>query len=451
MQIRTRLTLQFFLIAATIFLLALVLIYAQFKISNENEYMRQLESKARMTADMVLRHEEDLKILPENRSENTFNLPAFENTTIFNEKFERVFSLNPNDNATLKFSKKDLEKGNEFKYSGDGNQIFGFSTKSISGKKYYVVSEGKYDDANLKKLLNILIISFLLVNLVVVSGGWFFAGEAIRPVAKIVDEVDKINTTDLSRRLKSDNQHDELSHLVDTFNRLLDRIEQAFQMQRSFISNVSHELKNPLAAMDAQLQFVRQKDRPAVEYRSVLDSLHDDVRAITETAEKLLQLAKVNSEPANIHFSKIRLDEVMLQARDSLLKMHPNYSVVFDFVKMPTEEENLQFLGNELLLRSALMNLFDNGCKFSPDKKVAVRILFQDNGNHQVEIQDKGPGIPADEIGRIFEPFFRSPQHAHVKGSGIGLSLVESIFKLHKVQMEVNSGEKQGTTFRLIF
>jgi signal transduction histidine kinase len=222
-------------------------------------------------------------------------------------------------------------------------------------------------------------------------------------------------------------------------------------MQRGFISNVSHELKNPLASMDAQLQLSLRKELGALEYQSILQSLHDDVRELTDTAEKLLQLAKVHSEAGSVVFSPLRLDEVMLQARDSLLKMHPQYSIVFKIQSMPEQEDELLVAGNELLLKTALMNLFDNGCKFSLDHKVWVEIRFGHSGYHEVEITDKGPGIPEAELQRIFEPFFRGAGNSQVKGSGIGLSLVQSILQLHQVHMEVRSVVHSGSVFTLRF
>ena len=129
--------------------------------------------------------------------------------------------------------------------------------------------------------------------------------------------------------------------MVTTFNSLLDRIEHAFQMQRGFISNVSHELKNPIATMDAQLQLARNKTRSVEEYDRVLTSLHEDVKEITDTADKLLQLAKIHSGSTHIEFSNVRLDELIYQSRDTLLKTHPTYNITIDIRKLPENEEDL--------------------------------------------------------------------------------------------------------------
>ena len=111
----------------------------------------------------------------------------------------------------------------------------------------------------------------------------------------------------------------------------------------------------------------------------------------------------------------------------------------------------LFFNGNEQLLRTALINLMDNGCKFSPDKKVKASLSFSSEGAIIIEFTDNGPGIPQEELPMIFNAFYRSPRTSIIKGSGIGLSLVQSILKLHHIELNVNSRSGHGTTFILIF
>jgi signal transduction histidine kinase len=449
MKIRTRLTLQFIFITACIFTLALLFIFRQFQQYTENEFFSHLESKARMTAEMVLRHESDIKPLEKAASDGQTKLPSIGNTSIYNDRFQCVFTLNTSADAISETHLKQIEPNNSYRFTQDNFQAVGIPFVSASGKKYFVVSEDVPDYSKLFTLRTILLLSFLLALVAVAAGGWFYAGQALRPVSHIVNEVDGMLPTDLSRRLKKDNNHDELSHLVTTFNHLLDRIEHAFQMQKGFISNVSHELKNPIATMDAQLQLARNKTRSVEEYDRVLASLHEDVKEITDTADKLLQLAKIHSDTAHIEFSTVRLDELIYQSRDTLLKTHPTYHINIDIRQLPENEEDLCIYGNEILLKSALINLFDNSCKFSEDHKAHVVVDF--NSKNQLEIRDKGQGISAEDLPFIFEPFFRGMQNGHKKGSGIGLSLVQSILQLHHIGIEIQSSLEHGTTFFLSF
>ena len=449
MNIRARLTLQFILLTAGIFLTALVFIDRQFGLHVENEFFSLLESKARMTGEMVLNNDADLKpiALPTVKSE----LRSTGNTSIFDENLHCVFSINPSAGFLDEKSLEELHDMGTCRMKRNDFFVFGVTLVNNSGRSFLVVSEEKPDFSKLSELRNILLLTFFLILAAVATGGWFYAGQALRPVSRIVDAVDEILPADLSRRLQADNQHDEISHLVGTFNRLLDRIEHAFQMQRSFISNVSHELKNPLAAMDAQLQLARSKTRSPEEYSAVITSLHDDVQELSDTTSKLLQLAKVNSDAQGIQFSEVRLDELIYQARAALLKTRPDATVRIEITDLPENEDQLCIEGNEPLLRTALLNLFDNGCKFSSDNRVEVSIGFNREGLPEIGIHNEGEAIPAGELPRIFEPFFRSSKHISLKGSGIGLSLVQTILRLHGVVLGVESTAEKGTTFLMKF
>jgi signal transduction histidine kinase len=452
MQIRTKLTLQFIVLVAGILLLSLCIIYYKFQQMTEDEFYNGLRSKALMTAEMVLHDDALVKPLSENSEGEGSMLPFRENVVIYNADLQRVFALNRAAPPLPEKTLSGLKSASETRFQQGELLALGLRYVSKSGREYVIVAESVFNSEELSNLRNILIVTFFICIGIVAAGGWFYAGQALSPVACIVNQVDKILPSDLSARLDAPNHHDEISRLVITFNRLLDRIQFAFRMQKSFISNVSHELKNPLSVIISQLEISldRQKRSPE-EYRETLGSVLEDSRELNDVTEKLLQLARVHSEDSNITFERVRLDEIMLQTRASLLKHHPDYHIAFDIEGMPDNEEQLCVLGNEPLLRSAFQNLMDNGCKFSPDKKVEVKIHFDAAGRHRVEIADRGPGIPPKDLQLIFQPFYRSSQSIHVRGSGIGLSLVDSIMRLHRVVLDVTSAQGKGTTFKLDF
>lgn len=453
MQIRSKLTLQFIILVAGILLLSLCFIYFKFRQFTEDEFYNNLRSKGLMTAEMVLHEEDKLKVKPLPAADQTSieSLPFRENVTIYNAEFEMVFAFNPDAPPLPENKLRQLKSSAETCFQHDNLHAIGLRHKSHSGREYIIVAESVFNPEELGSLRNILIISFFMGIGIVAAGGWFYAGQAMAPVSRIINQVDRIRPTDLSARLDVANNHDEISRLVITFNRLLDRIQFAFRMQKSFISNVSHELKNPLSVILSQLEVALDKKRGAAEYHATLTSVLEDTRELSEVTEKMLQLARVHSDDSNITFEQVRLDEIMLQTRATLLKMHPDYHISFDIDGIPESEDQLCVHGNESLLRSAFQNLMDNGCKFSPDKKVEVRIGFDPEGKHYVEITDRGPGIPSKDLQLIFQPFYRSSQNIHVRGSGIGLSLVESILKLHHVVLDVASAQGKGTTFKLSF
>jgi signal transduction histidine kinase len=251
--------------------------------------------------------------------------------------------------------------------------------------------------------------------------------------------------------LSTPKNKDEIGRLVMTFNNLLDRIHHAFELQKNFISNVSHELKNPISAIVSQIQVVLEnKNRSTEEYQQTLQSVLNDTHELAETTDNLLQLARLRTEEHQIpKFESVRLDDIILLSREKLLRNHTEYRIMFDIEGLPDSENDLCVMGNDMLLRSAFVNLMDNCCKYSPDKSAYVKVIIIENKQKYVEIGDHGEGIAADDIPLLFQPFYRNPKHKHIKGTGIGLSLVDSICKLHNITLQVISKKGEGTTFRL--
>ncbi|HAD14279.1 MAG TPA: hypothetical protein DCF33_17805, partial [Saprospirales bacterium] len=249
MQIRTKLTLQFIVLVASMLVASLCFIYIEFRDMTEDEFYESLRSKALMTAEMVLHDEEKLQPLQEQSTAQDVgvSLPFRENVVIYNADLQRVFAFN---RTKVPFSLKrlsTLKASGETRFVDENLHALSISHKSHTGNEYLIIAESVFNSEELGHLRNILMVTFFLCIGLVAAGGWFYAGQAMAPVASIVNQVDAIRPTDLSARVQGQNNRDELSRLVFTFNRLLDRIQFAFRMQKSFISNVSHELKNPLS------------------------------------------------------------------------------------------------------------------------------------------------------------------------------------------------------------
>jgi signal transduction histidine kinase len=452
MQIRTRLTLLFALITAGILAGVLFAVYVLFEKNAEDTFYASLESKVEMTAQTALRDPATFRpsahlwYAPD---EDT--LPYRDNISIYNDAYERVFSLHPEAPPVSVKELEDIYRRRSTRFEHYNLLAIGKMSEGPTGHAYAVVAEGYCDPGQLIQLRNILLIAFFAGLLLVAIGGWYYAGQALAPMSDIVEEVEHIQPADLSRRVENTGSRDEIGRLAETFNRLLDRVEEAFRMQRMFISNVSHELRNPLTAIRAQLEVALQREREPEAYRHALKSVFDDIQGLTEMEEELLQLAQIHNAPSAIPFAALRLDELLWQSRQQLQKRHPDCRAQVEFSDMPELEDRLLIRGNEPLLSTALLNLMNNACKYSPDGQVLLRASFRDNGAHVVEVCDNGPGIPPEEQRLIFEPFYRSARHIGIKGTGIGLSLVQSILTLHQIRLSVESPPGGGAIFRLEF
>ncbi len=454
MQIRYRLTLQFILIAAGILVAAFLYVYFQFDRNLHDEYYKNLKSKALLIAEMVAgtkTDEQEFRIQSPSLLSGVEAVDYPENISIYSLQGKRLYTLNPTPEDIPKPAFQEVKGTGECRFSNGKFSAIGLLYQNRVGERYVLIAESVFNQGHIQKLARILFLVFLLSIALVAIGGWFFARQALSPVSAIMNQVDAVLPNDMSHRLKTPNQGDELSRLVITFNKLLDRLQQAFKNQKMFLSNISHELKNPLNVIMSQVEVTLDKERTTGEYQHTLRSILSDVKELNEVAEKLMQLAHINADDATIQFHPVRVDELIWQSKESLLKNHPDYTVNFDVNNLPEEEGYLFVSGNEQLLRTAIMNLMDNGCKFSPDKMVKVKLSFDETEQCTVEIADHGPGIPGNELSLVFDPFYRSPKTAKVKGSGIGLSLVSSILKLHHIDIRVQSQPGEGTNFILTF
>lgn len=450
MQIRTRLTLQFILIVVIILQLSLFFIYFKFKDHVEDQFYNDLKSKAYMTAEMLV-NIQNVEPTEQTASDKTeYYLESKENFLIFNHENKKIYEFNKlKENEIPVQTLEQVKNSGEYRFThGKFNSIGIFYTNKFD-KEYTVISEAVFNSTDLANLRNIIIIDFCLIILILTVSGWLFAGNALRPVTNIMNQLDKILPSDLSQRLQTTGNKDELWRLGDTFNKLLDRIETAFKHQKSFLSNISHELKNPLTVITSQLEVVLTKERSNEDYRKTLSSVLEDVRDLSVVSDQLMQLARIKNNINQVEFETIRLDEVIWEARSAIIRSFPHYKINVVYNQLPDETEHLEIQGNEQLLKTALQNIMDNGCKFSEDNQVKVEI--SGSGNVWVKISDHGPGISDAEKKLVLSAFYRSPENSMIKGSGVGLALVDSILNIHHARLIISDNEPKGTVFTILF
>jgi signal transduction histidine kinase len=275
---------------------------------------------------------------------------------------------------------------------------------------------------------------------------WIYAGQALKPINTIIEQVDTITFVNLHERLADGGSQDELSRLTATFNRMLDRIEGSLAMQRNFVANASHELRTPLTAIKGQLEVLLLKERSADEYEIKIQSVLDDIRNLTSIANRLLMLAQADSAYAQRLFKPIALVDLLWHCQAEIQKRQPRALIHITLDEAMTQAEDWQVPGNEQLLSTVFLNLMENAIKFSEKREVFVDVKG-DIKSVTVSLRDEGIGIPENELEQVFQPFFRSSNAQEIQGHGIGLSLVERLVRLHQGKIQVKSALGKGTTF----
>ncbi|KYP13561.1 ATP-binding protein [Flavihumibacter sp. CACIAM 22H1] len=306
-------------------------------------------------------------------------------------------------------------------------------------------SDGHKWLSDLKKILALTMLAGILLSILI---GRLFSRQLIKPVTNIIEEVNNISTHNLSQRIDAGSGQDELFQLANTFNDLLNRMQESFAIQRRFISNASHELSTPLTSISSQLEVTLQKQRTEEEYKLVMISIQEDVQQMRELTKSLLEIAKTGHK-GSIELDDVRLDEVILKVTGAVKKLSPAYQIQLNFEEFPDDESTCMVFGNADLLFSALKNIVENGCKYSPDHTSQIQLRFTDK-ELITEISNQGDIIAQEEIEHIFLPFYRSPTNAHQKGFGLGLALAKRIISLHKGQLDVHSNAETGTVFRVL-
>ena len=301
-------------------------------------------------------------------------------------------------------------------------------------------------------LENILyILSFILpiILILAVIAGNFLIYKSFSPIENILFELKQINANDLSAKLKTTKNEDEINQLINEVNNLLGRLESSFERISQFSSDASHELKTPLTIIRGEIEVTLRKERTTDEYKNALNNSLNELTLIEQTINDLLFLAKNEKDlmvdkQENFYFDEL-IDESINEIK-SFAKLH---QVEINFVL----EDSIEFKGFPNLLKIALKNALKNAIQFSHKNSQVIVKSYINDGIFNISIQDFGIGIPLNEQEKIFEKFYRTDKSRNKNsgGTGLGMSILKKIIDIHKGIIEIKSKENIGTTIILSF
>lgn len=304
-----------------------------------------------------------------------------------------------------------------------------------------------YGYNNLYELQQTLLILFVVGLTLLFLAGYFLARASLKPIRDIIKEAESITAQHIHKRLPVKNEKDELGELSTTFNALLERLEISFNSQKMFVSNVSHEMRTPLAALMAELDLALQKERTGEQYRQAMQNVLQDARRMNKLIDGLLNLAKADYQKEQIKMQEIRLDELLLDVREFILRAHPEYHIDLLFEQEEADDDRLiTVMGNLYLLNIAFSNLIENNCKYSDNKSSFIQISYWDK-HTVIRLSDSGIGMSDTDKAHLFTLFYRGTQENVTEGHGIGMALSQKIIHLHQGTISVHSEEGKGTTF----
>lgn len=450
MNIKLKLTYRLLIMVSSIWLIASISIYISSAQYRKEEFYRRLETRAATAAKLLIEFEEvDAELLRKIESANPIKLPG-ERISIYDYNNNEIFSTDQNNLVVIIPEVLDqIRLERQMNWNQGEIEIMGM-LYSDKFERFVVIAAAHdiFGKSKLANLRNVLIIVFLLSIIAVGLVGLVYARIALQPISQVVEEVNKIGAGNLDTRIGEGNGKDEVAVLAITFNKMLDRLHDAFKSQRSFISNASHELRTPLTAALAQIDVTLLNEREKTDYIKTMKSIRDDMQNLSDLTNKLLLLARTESFTES--FSHVRIDAIIWQLATEISNLNPACKIKISLSSKIDDEQQLTVTGNEQMLKSVFSNLIENGCKFSPNHEVKIIISARRPDSLEIQFIDNGIGIPHNEIKQIMQPFFRASNAVAIRGHGIGLSLAKKIVDIHNGTLHIESVPEKGTTVTVI-
>jgi len=441
MKISTRIAIVFSLISSVILIVFGLSVYVYSKSHIETSFFERLNKRVGVTENYFL-------------EKDSFSPTEFEKiraqfSHTLNEEKEEIIQINTSVGAGFKY---DYPKDIKDKMLSSNSLMFAYGNRQGESKVFkvedntylvIVTAENVTGYNDLSFLMN-GIVFFILIGIPILFILFFFiTKETLRPITKKIERANEISATNLHQRLEVVNPKDEIGQTAIAFNRMLDRLEKSFESQKSFISNASHEIKNPLTAIMGEAEIASSQKRTDAEYQASFSIILTESERLNSTLTNLLQLSKISVNESSIKMETIQLDMFVYELKENFSFVNPNHKICLEFPQT-NSLVGYKVLGNKGLLKTAILNVFDNACKYSENKIVNVE-LFKRSGFVSLSVIDKGIGIPVMDLSSIGTPFKRASNSFSVQGSGIGLSLTKKIMALHKGEVSIESTENEGT------
>lgn len=293
----------------------------------------------------------------------------------------------------------------------------------------------------------ILIMIFPLAIIIFGIGTFWIARLSLKPLEEFSEEVSMITHTNLDKKIVMKNSPKELEGLTFSFNNMLDRIKNAFEVEKFIISEASHKLKTPVTVIKSYCDVILQKEREKAQYIETLESVRRVAKNIANLIKGILSLANLDSGHLSMQNNReISLNNFLLDA--------------IELTKYQGEQKNINFKvhldndvkvnGDEDKLTEAFVNIIGNAYKYNNDNGSITVTTSNNCTKTEICIKDTGIGINEDEIDKIFERFYRSESVKNIDGSGLGLKIASRIIESHNGSISVNSKAGEGTEFKIV-
>ena len=276
------------------------------------------------------------------------------------------------------------------------------------------------------------------------TGARSLIGQTLKPVEEIAAAADRITSHNLSERLPVPARRDEIAHLTESLNQMIHRLEDALRVNERFVADASHELRTPLTILRGELE----QAALTPELRRPLDKLLEEVDSLTQLVDSLLLLSRLDSDQPRREWTQIDLAQLTIHTVEQMSLLAEDKHIRIRCDSLVPAGVN----GDRARLKQVIVNLLDNAIKYTPERGLITLSVRHKKNDVVLEVEDTGPGIPAEAIPHLFERFFRvdRARSRELGGAGIGLSIVQAICHVHGGRVEVESSLGRGSIFRVL-
>ncbi len=284
-----------------------------------------------------------------------------------------------------------------------------------------------------------------IILLIAIIGALVLVQVTLHPVDEMVRSIKQINADTLRLRLKVPNTDDEIARLAETFNDMLEELEQSFISQRQIVQDVSHELRTPLTILQGQQEVALRRERSVEEYKEVLYSNLEEIEKMKHMVNNLLLLAKIDKDSILKGIGSVDINKLINKMVEDITILAEDKKIQISIFE---RNKNILVKGDETYLKLLFLNIMDNAIKYTPKGGKIIVELIKLKSWVLVRIEDSGVGIDEKDIPYIFNRFYRVDKTRRGgEGFGLGLSIVKSVLDLHKGNIRVESEINKGTTF----
>ncbi len=413
------------------------------------DFYKRLEIRAIATAKIELENPNENNVVQQLRQEYLEVLPNESHLILENVDKSGVLDDPRLEPYSESFLKTALAEGIAT-YNSQNTFVYGTLYQTPDGREHLVIfsAENYFATHHLAYLRNLIFTSLAIAFLLIVVFSVMFSRKIIEPIQNIIKKTKKIGLENLHMRLEVPSSNDAIRELSQTFNDMLNRLETSFETQKNFISNASHELNTPLTAIIGEADVTLSKLRQPQEYIESIKAILEDAEKLQRKTQALLLLAETGFDGKRQKFGKVRMDQLILDVKETVEKIQTKTKICLDFSLLPESPLLLKVMGNEPLLHLALSNIVLNACKYSDGKPVNIALGVVE-GMIIIIVKDSGIGIPPDEMEYIFDPYFRASNTKNHEGYGIGLPLARNIIRIHDGELKISSVLNGGTTVEI--